>query len=141
MVCGPDLYVEFRHVQKMCDEQLVADPVITRLWIITLFFSTPLHYHNDSYIVTPLVKRKRSVFNIQTAYVTLLWKYLLCRHEEMGAVRIFSNLIRVYLKMQQVGYGMYLNLRSRQELVQANDVLQKLVMMNANDGEDSDNAE
>ena len=69
----------------------------------------------------------------QNAYVTLLWKYLVHRHNAMEATRIFSNLVRVYLKMQRVGYGMYLRLKSQQELRTAHETLQKLVALDIND--------
>lgn len=139
MICGPELYVEFRRVEKMTDEHLITDPVVTRLWIITLFFSTPLHYHNYDQIVTPLFKKKQQIFKIQNAYGTLLWKYLVYRHQEREAVRIFFNLIRIYLKMQQVGYGMFLNLQSKQELASAQELLHKLVTTNLDDTEENEN--
>ena len=135
-MCGAELYVDFQHVEKLIDEHVITDPVVTRLWIVSLFFSTPLHYHNDGQIVTPLFKKKKAILNVQNAYTTLLWKYLLHRHQEMGAVRIFSNLIRVYLKMQHVGYGIYLNLRSQETLLGTHETLQKLSLWEVNDDTD-----
>ena len=135
-MCGAELYVDFQHVEKLIDEHVITDPVVTRLWIVSLFFSTPLHYHNDGQIVTPLFKKKKAILNVQNAYTTLLWKYLLHRHQEMGAVRIFSNLIRVYLKMQHVGYGIYLNLRSHPDLLTAHETLQKVITLDINDDEE-----
>ena len=128
MMCGAEVYPDFRQVERLMDHHIVNDPVVTRLWMIILFFSTPLHYHNDGQIVTPLLKKKSVVMDAQNAYATLIWKYLLYRHQEHEAVRIYSDLIRVYLKMQHVGFQIYLQLRSKQELAQTHDALQKLIL-------------
>ena len=128
-MCGPELYERFRFVERLASECLIADPVVTRLWMIVLFFSTPLQYLKDEHVTTPLLKKKQSIGLVQNAYATLLWKYLLSRHQELGAVRIFSNLIRVYLQMQIVGFQIYTNLRSKQELVKTHEALQKLLTL------------
>ena len=133
MMCGAELYPEFEQVERLCDRHVVADSVTTRLWIVILFFSTPLHYHYDSPSPTPLLKKRASVHEAQCAYATLLWKYLVHRHNDMEAVRIFSDLVRVYLKMQRVGYSMYSRLKSQQELKVAHETLQKLVTLDVND--------
>lgn len=129
-MCGPELYKEFQYVERLEGECLIADPVVTRLWMVTLFFSTPLIYHNDENVTTPLLKKKPLLVNIQNAYATLLWKYLLSRHQENDAVRIFSNLIRTYIKMQTVGQQIYAYLRSQQELVKTHEALQKVLILN-----------
>jgi hypothetical protein len=133
MMCGEQVYPEFQHVERLCDRHVITDSITTRLWIVILFFSTPLHYHHDSPSPTPLFKKRAPVQDAQSAYTTLLWKYLVHRHDQMEAVRIFSDLVRVYLKMQRVGYAIYSRLRSLGELQTAHETLQKLVSLDIND--------
>lgn len=132
-MCGPRVYLDFQYVEKLEAEQLITDPVVTRLWLIILFFSTPLHYHNDDQVRTPLCKKGQTIFKAQNAYLTLLWKYLLHRYQESAAIRILSTLIRVYLKIQLVGHEIYVHLRSKQELIAANEALQKVSTLDLNE--------
>lgn len=111
----------------------VTDPIVTRLWIIVLFFSTPLHYHQDCPTPTPLLKKKLPVYRAQNAYVTLLWKYLLHRYGDVECIRMYSNLIYVYMKMQTVGYDMHTHLRTQQELLPTHETLNKLVTVDINE--------
>jgi hypothetical protein len=136
-MCGAQLYVDFQRVDTLVDRCIITDPVVTRLFIITLFFSTPLHYHHDSPTPTSLLKKNASVVRVQSAYASLLWKYLLHRHGDGGAVRIFADLVRVYLKMQLVGYGIYTHLRTQRELMATHETLQKLVSLQLNDDSES----
>ena len=132
-MCGEQLFPDFEQIEKLCDRWVIADSVTTRLWIVILFFSSPLHYHHDCPTPTLLLKKRAAVVDTQNAYVTLLWKYLVHRHHAMEAARIFSNLVRVYLKMQRVGYGIYSRLKSQQELRTAHETLQQLVTLEIND--------
>ncbi len=101
--------------------------------MIILFFSTPLHYHYDGPTPTPLLKKRSAVRQAQHAYVTLLWKYLVHRYGDAECVRIYSNLTRVYIKMQSVGYGMHTHLRTQEELLSTHETLNKLVTIDIND--------
>ena len=60
-------------------------------------------------------KKKTSILEIQNAYVTLLWNYLLHRYGAVGAVKVYSNLIHVYLKMQTVVFHIGVQVRTRNE--------------------------
>ena len=132
-MCGSLLYQKFVQAEKLAETSWIADPVITRLWIIILFFSTPLHYHDDCPTSTPILKKKFPVYQVQNAYTTLLWKYLIHRHGEMESIRIYSNLVHVYIKMQSVGFGIYIRLRTQQSLLETDQVLSELVTLNVND--------
>jgi len=132
-VCGPELYKEFTQVEKLAEKLLITDPVVTRLWIITLFSSTPLHYHHDCPTPTPILKKKLHLYQIQNAYTTLLWKYLSHRHGFMESIRIYSNLIHVYLKMQRVGFGIYVQLQTQKYLMSTQEALNKLVSLDINE--------
>jgi hypothetical protein len=138
-MCGPQLYEQFVQAQQLAENLWITDPIVTRLWIIVLFFSTPLHYHHDCPTPTSLLKKKFPVHQAQNAYVTLLWKYLLHRHGDNQSVRIYSNLVYVYMKMQSVGYGIHTRLRTQQELLSTYETLQKLVTIDIN--EDQINSE
>lgn len=126
-MCGPELYRDFTYVLSSAEKIWPTDRTVIRLWIIILFFSTSLHYHDDGSIFTPILKHKFPIRQAQHAYATLLWKYLLHRYGEGEAVRIFSNLVRVYMKMQSVGFEIYTHLRTVDELRPTNDTLNRLV--------------
>ena len=131
-MCGSQLYEQFVQAEKLAETSWIADPIITRLWFIVLFFSTPLHYHDDCSTTTPILKKKFPVRQVQNAYTTLLWKYLIHRHGQMESIRIYSNLVHVYIKMQTVGFGIYNHLRTQRDLVPTHETLNKLVTLNIN---------
>lgn len=126
-MCGSELYKDFIEVERVAEKFLITDPIVVRLWVVILFFSSPLHYHEEGPTLTPILKKKQLVRQTQNAYVTLLWKYLLHRYGDYEAVRIFSNLMRVYIKMQTVGFGVYTQLRTKKELLTTNETLNRLV--------------
>jgi hypothetical protein len=133
LMCGKELYKQFDQAERLAEKLIITDPIITRLFIVTLFFSTPLHYHDDCPTPTPILKKKQPTHQIQNAYATLLWKYISHRHGDLEAVRIYSNLIHVYLKMQRVGFGIYTHLRTQKELMATHETLNKLVTLDIND--------
>lgn len=128
MMCGSELYQGFTQVITLANKFWVTDRIVIRLWMITMFFSTPLHYHNEGPLLTPILKNKVPLRQTQNAYVTLLWKYLLHRYGDDEAVRIYMNLLSVYMKMQSVGFGIYTNLRTKEELRSTHETLVKLVV-------------
>ncbi|CAF1537328.1 unnamed protein product, partial [Adineta steineri] len=133
LVCGIQLYEEFDKAERMAEKSWTTDPIVTRLFVIILFFSTPLHYHDDSPTPTKLLKKKQAILQTQNGYITLLWKYLTYRYGSAGSIRIYLNLVHVYMKMQQVGYGVYTQLRTQKDLVPTHETLNKLVTLDIND--------
>ncbi|CAF0927176.1 unnamed protein product [Adineta steineri] len=133
LVCGIQLYEEFDKAERMAEKSWTTDPIVTRLFVIILFFSTPLHYHDDSPTPTKILKKKQAIFQTQNGYITLLWKYLTYRYGSAGSIRIYLNLVHVYMKMQQVGYGVYTQLRTQKDLVPTHETLNKLVTLDIND--------
>ena len=129
-MCGPQLYPDFIQVEYLAEKFWITDPTVIRLWVITLFFSSPLHYHDEGPTLTPILKKKKPVRQAQNAYVTLLWKYLLHRYGEGEGVRIYSNLVLVYMKMQSVGFKIYTRLRTKEDLRSTDETLNKLVAVN-----------
>ncbi len=117
LICGPELYVQFVRIENLAKKLLINDPTITRLWIIILFFSSSLFCSYDSNITLKIPKKRRSVNDIQNAYITLLWNYLLHRYGNLSAVQIYSNLIYVYLKIQRVGSDIGIRIRTQNELM------------------------
>jgi hypothetical protein len=132
-MCGPQLYKDFAQAERLAEKLWITDSVVTRLWIIILFFSTPLHYHDDCPTSAPILKKKKPVYQVQNAYVTLLWKYLVHRHGFMESALIYSNLVHVYMKMQCVGFGIYLRLISQQDLIPINEILNELITLDINE--------
>ncbi|CAF1210962.1 unnamed protein product [Adineta steineri] len=119
--------------EKMAEKSWITDPIVTRLFVVILFFSTPLHYHDDYSTPTKILKKKQAIFQAQSAYITLLWKYLTHRYGSVGSIRIYLNLVHVYMKMQEVGYGMYMQLTTQKDLVPTHETLSKLVTLDIND--------
>lgn len=105
---------------------------MTRLWMIVIFFSTPLFSYYDP--KTTVVKvRKNSLFiDIQNIYVNLLWKYLLYRHGPIESVRIFSNLIFVFLNMLHIGLNINIRLRTDKQFLPVHETLDALTKLDIN---------
>ncbi|CAF1135369.1 unnamed protein product [Rotaria sordida] len=131
-ICGPELYKQFAHIEKVAEKSMIADPIITRLWIIVLFFSTPLFSDYDSQSTTIKVKKNLSFIDIQNIYATLMWKYLLYRHGPMEAVRIYSNLILIFLNMLRVEISIHIRLQMEKDLAPLDKALDELVKLDIN---------
>ncbi len=131
-MCGPDLYEQFTHAQELAKILIIADPIVTRLWLVTLFFSTPLYSYYDPQSSIIKMKKTVSFIDIQNSYVTLLWKYLLHRHGFMESVRIYSNLVHVFLHMLRVGIEIDIRLRTQQEFFVTHTTLDQLAELDIN---------
>jgi hypothetical protein len=131
-MCGPDLYEQFTHAQELAKILIIADPIVTRLWLVTLFFSTPLYSYYDPQSSIIKMKKTVSFIDIQNSYVTLLWKYLLHRHGFMESVRIYSNLVHVFLHMLRVGIEIDIRLRTQQEFLVTHTTLDQLAELDIN---------
>jgi hypothetical protein len=53
---------------------------------------------------------------IQHSYTSLLWNYLSHRHGDIDAIRIFSNLNGIYLRMQRTSQAVNTEIRTRNDL-------------------------
>ncbi|CAF2397904.1 unnamed protein product [Rotaria sp. Silwood2] len=131
-ICGPELYKQFAHIENLAEKLMIADPIITRLWIIVLFFSTPLFSYYDSKSKKIKVKKKLPFIDIQNTYATLLWIYLLYRHGPLESVRIYSNVIRIFLNMLRVGIDIHMRLRMEKYLISIDTTLDELVQLDIN---------
>ncbi|CAF1026636.1 unnamed protein product [Rotaria magnacalcarata] len=133
LICGPQLYEQFAYTKQLAERSLIADPIITRLWMVVLFFSTSLFCLYDSYQFIKIPKKKTAIIDIQNIYATLLWKYLSNRHGYDGAVRIYSKLINVYLRMQRVGFEIGVQVRTRSELLVTYETLNQILTLDIRD--------
>jgi len=119
-------------VKNRAGSILINDPVVTRLWLLTLFFSTPLRCHYDRSLpeISQILHDNRLYMNrIQNSFTILLWNYLSHRHGYFDTVRIFSNLLHVYLQMQRVSEAINHQLRTRNDLVEMNQALNRAVIL------------
>lgn len=121
------------HVEELAEKLWIADPIVTRLWIIVLFFSTCLFSCYDSKSSMVKMKKKSPFIVIQNDYVTLLWKYLLNRHGYVQSARIYSNLIRVYLNMLRIGLSVYIRYQTEKEYGVVQAKFDQLITLNIND--------
>jgi hypothetical protein len=134
-MCGPDLYKQFSHAQELAKILIIADPIVARLWLVILFFSTPLFSYYDPQSSIIKVNKKMSFIDIQNTYVNLLWKYLLHRHGFMESVRIYSNLIHVFLHMLRVEVAINIRLRTQHELLVTHKTLDQLAALDINNAQ------
>ncbi|UJR27536.1 hypothetical protein I4U23_008818 [Adineta vaga] len=125
---GQELYKDLVYAERLADRSWIADPIVTRLWIIVLLFSTPLFCYYDSKCSTTQTRKVSSISDRQNAYATLLWKYLLHRHGYMESIRIYSNLMHIYLNMLRVGLFINIRVRSQKELVTVHETLDRVVI-------------
>ncbi|CAF4181302.1 unnamed protein product [Rotaria sp. Silwood2] len=132
-VCGSNLFPEFVNTKRRAEQLLITDPVVTRLWLLVLFFSTPLHCYYQSTLPEIDVNRRQAIMKVQNIYITLLWKYLSHRHGDTGAIRIFLNLNAVYLRMQRISQAVNKEIRTRNDLSALNEAFNRAVII------DSDN--
>lgn len=107
---------------------IINDPAVTRLWLLILFFSTPLHCHFDLSLPGISKKNRLDLNHMQDSFTILLWNYLVHRHGMMDAVRIFSNLIRVYLQMQHFSCAVNHEARTRSDLHVMNQAFNQAVV-------------
>ena len=128
-VCGSDLYAEFLQIKERMEQFVINDPIVTRLWLLILFLSSPLHYRQESTISDLPIERKSLIFDLQQTYVTLLWKYLCYRHNNQGANQILSNLNRVYLCVQRLSQKINAEIRMREDLQALDDAFNRAVMI------------
>ncbi|CAF1388211.1 unnamed protein product [Rotaria sordida] len=132
-VCGSTLFPEYVKTKHRAEQILITDSVVTRLWLLVLFFSTPLHCYYQQTLPEIDENRQQTIRQIQDIYVTLLWKYLLHRHGDLSAIRIFSNLNGIYLRMQRLSQAVNTEIRTRNDLSIINEAFNRAVII------DSDN--
>lgn len=132
-MCGEILFQRFLRTHQLAQSKLIADPIVTRLWLVVLFFSSSLYtYYDPNTLNKNKAKKSFSSSTIENGYATLLWKYLLQRHGPDQSVRIFSNLIHVFLQMIRVGIDINIRLRTEPEHLIAHETLSQLVSLDIN---------
>jgi hypothetical protein len=130
-ILGSRLFPEFIDTKIRAEQILIADPVVTRLWLLVLFFSTPLNCYYDHSLPVLTENRRLAMIEIQNSYVTLLWKYLSHRHGDMDAIRIFSNLNGIYLRMQRISQAVNTEIRTRNDLSTLHEEFNRAVIIDS----------
>ena len=134
-MCGPEYYEQFDSTERLAGRKLIADPIITRLLLVILFFSSSLSCFYDSSVTIRVPKKKTSILEIQNAYAALLWNYLLHRYGYVGAVQVYSTVIHVYLKMQRAGFEVGVQVRTRTELLITHETLNQIAALDIRDSQ------
>lgn len=116
-ICGSQLYQRFVHTEKLAEKLIITDPVVTRLWLIVLFFSPSFSCIHSSYRSFQTARRKSTFTDIRDTYLALLWNYLSYRYGDDGTVRIYSNLIFAFMKMQSIAFDIGVQMQIRPELM------------------------
>ena len=73
--------------------------------------------------------RRLAIMEIQHSYTTLLWNYLVHRHGDVDAIRIFSNLNGVYLRIQRISQAVNRQIRTRDDLSSLHEAFNRAVMI------------
>lgn len=129
-VYGREIFLDINQIKQRAESILVNDPVITRLWLLILFFSTPLScFYDGAPSADPPIKSRLNLIKIQDSFCHLLWSYLLHRHGLIDAVRIFSNTIRVYLQMQRISRTINHFVRTRDDLKIMNQSFNQAILL------------
>lgn len=97
--------------------------------MVILFFSTPLFCYYDPKSYVTKLKKPITCAHIQHQYVLLLWKYLLHRHGEKQSIRIYSNLVQIYLDMLRFGLEINMRFRTRIDFRATHDALEKMATL------------
>ena len=108
---------------------------MTRLWLLVLFFSTPLNCYFDPTLPVLPENRRIAIMKIQNSYVSLLWNYLLHRHGYIDAIRIFSNLNGIYLRMQRISQAVNAEIRTRFDLTTLHEAFNRAVIIDSDNNE------
>jgi hypothetical protein len=127
-VYGKTLFDEIMQVKTRAGSILINDPAVTRLWLLILFFSTPLICHFDRSLPDISNENRLYINQVQDSFTLLLWNYLLHRHGYIDAVRIFSNFIRIYLQAQRLSQRVSQEVRTRTDLIPMNQALNRAVV-------------
>ena len=127
-VYGRSLFADCQRVKSQAASILINDPAVTRLWLLILFFSSPLSCYYDRSLPDIPMKNRLDLNQIQDSFTSLLWNYLVYRHGSIDAVRIFSNFIRVYLQMQQFSRSINHLARTRRDLLVMNEAFNQAVV-------------
>ena len=112
-ICGDVLYDEFLRTKLHLEQNLINDPVVTRLWLVVLFLSSSLECR---YGISPPTIPHQNVFQLQQRFTTILWKYLCYRYNNVDALRIFTNLIGLFLRLQEFSQRIDEIIRTRTDL-------------------------
>ncbi|CAF1390158.1 unnamed protein product [Adineta ricciae] len=75
------------------------DPIILKIFLIILFFTTDAVTTTSIYQITQYEQSKR-IKEIQYSYLELLWLYMLDRFGERDAIVLFTKMITKYLHIQ-----------------------------------------
>ncbi|CAF2397911.1 unnamed protein product [Rotaria sp. Silwood2] len=126
-VYGKKLFADCVQMKKKAESILITDPAVTRLWLLVLFFSTPLICYYDRSLPGLSHKSRLDLNKIQHSFINLLWNYLSHRHGYFDAVRIFSNVICIYLQMQRISQAINHELRTRNDLNEMNQAFNRAI--------------
>ncbi|CAF0793167.1 unnamed protein product [Didymodactylos carnosus] len=112
---GDELLSKMEHGIRLL-KLILQDPVITRLLLIILLFTTSLSITIVNNIYSTSHTFSSNIFHIQNYYLKLLWNYMKYRLDERTAICMFSMLISRYMHVQTIGYDIDQNFLDRPDL-------------------------
>jgi hypothetical protein len=130
-ICGQELYADFIVASHRVGQLMINDPIVARLWLILLFLSAPLDCYYDCSLSEQSSTSLKTIFSMQNLFATLLWKYLTHRYSQQDAIRIFSNLNRIYLHIQSISHAIHCEIRTRDDLIGLKQAFARAVMIHS----------
>ena len=94
-----NLHDMLRSLADMYIECVVGDPILMKLFLIVLFFTTT-SLTTTSIYDPGKYKQSNDIKQIQSSYIELLWLYLLEKWGEEHAIQLFTKMITKYLRVQ-----------------------------------------
>ena len=100
-VNNANIHCMYRSLADIFLEFTKYDPIIIKIFLIILFFTTDAVTTTSIFQITQYEQSKR-IKEIQYSYLELLWLYMLERFGERDAIILFTKMITKYLHIQVV---------------------------------------
>jgi hypothetical protein len=100
------------------------DPIITQLMMIIMIFSKGLSANDDQ---EPILNNEKSVFNAQSKYIDLLFRYLMEQSSFAVVTMKITRITEQLLKIQKVSRDFHQYVKSRVDLTNINPLMKSLL--------------
>ena len=119
MIVSPFYGSEIIQQAKLVCQQLNCDPVVFKLLLVALAFSSNCYMlHNRAGINRDsLLLGTFRLLGSQNVYLELMWKYLLHTYDYQHSVQRFSTLMQQLLKILKLSFEMYDNNQVHQNFI------------------------
>ncbi|CAF1231990.1 unnamed protein product [Didymodactylos carnosus] len=110
---------------------LLKEPIFTKMLLVIMVFSS--HFSvtrpNDVFHVYACEISSYDIFQLQSFYTTLLWKYLIYRLGEVETIQVYTHIIGLCLKCVDMGEQVEKNFIDREELNEIVKLTQTILLV------------